>query len=312
VAATATAGSATAQSTPSSPFQVTNQGLNYFVDGIDGPTLTLRRGRTYVFEVSTPNHPFHISRDPNGGIGFPGVYETGVTVTDPDTEEDDATRTGTLTFSVPPNAPETLYYQCGVHQNMGGSIAVTDPPTARTFSVGNVGTNYYTIDGARQPPLELDRGRTYAFEVQASGHPFHISTDAAGGSFSGIYTDGVAVEDPSTANANSTETGRLLFTVPAGAPDTLYYQCGFHSGMGAELQISDGPASVRGNAPPTDGDGDGRYEDVNGNGRRDFDDVVSLFEGFEDDSVRSNADAYDFNGNGRLDFADIVSLLRDR
>ncbi|WP_226040630.1 alkaline phosphatase PhoX [Natrinema sp. DC36] len=59
---------------------------------------------------------------------------------------------------------------------------------------------------------------------------------------------------------------------------------------------------------PTDPDGDGRFEDTNGNGRLDYDDVVLLFDHIEDDSVTLNADAYDFNENGRIDYDDIDEL----
>jgi secreted PhoX family phosphatase len=62
---------------------------------------------------------------------------------------------------------------------------------------------------------------------------------------------------------------------------------------------------------PTDPDGDGRYEDVNGNGRMDYDDIVLLFEEFDSDAVRMNEAAYDFNENGELDYDDIVSLYEE-
>ena len=62
---------------------------------------------------------------------------------------------------------------------------------------------------------------------------------------------------------------------------------------------------------PLDLDGDGCYEDINGNSRRDFDDVVVLFKHM--DWIKQNPsvgiDPYDFNKNGRLDFDDIVQLF---
>jgi secreted PhoX family phosphatase len=64
-------------------------------------------------------------------------------------------------------------------------------------------------------------------------------------------------------------------------------------------------------APPTDPGGDGLYEDVNGNGRLDYDDVVTLFEYIEDDSAQLNEAAFDFNQNGRLDYDDIVDLYEE-
>jgi PKD repeat protein len=57
-------------------------------------------------------------------------------------------------------------------------------------------------------------------------------------------------------------------------------------------------------------DGDGLYEDLNGNGRLDFDDVVCLFENFDILGAHPLiAACFDFNHNGRLDFADVVALF---
>jgi hypothetical protein len=73
-----------------------------------------------------------------------------------------------------------------------------------------------------------------------------------------------------------------------------------------------GPASIGSSgASPQDPDGDGRYEDVNGNGRVDYDDVVTLFNNLENSNVKSNARAFDFNGNEQLDYADLVTLYEE-
>lgn len=72
-----------------------------------------------------------------------------------------------------------------------------------------------------------------------------------------------------------------------------------------------GPPSVAGGDAPTDPDGDGLYEDLNGNGRLDYDDVNVLFENIDADSVRLNEAAYDFNENGKLDYDDVVDLYEE-
>ena len=74
--------------------------------------------------------------------------------------------------------------------------------------------------------------------------------------------------------------------------------------------VVNGPSAVAGTVP-TDPDGDGHYEDLNGNGRMDAGDIQTLFENLESDSVRLNTDAYDLNDNGRMDYDDIVSLHRE-
>jgi hypothetical protein len=68
------------------------------------------------------------------------------------------------------------------------------------------------------------------------------------------------------------------------------------------------PGDVTGDgAPAGDLNGDGRYEDVDGDGTAGYADVVALFEAFGDPVVRT--DAFDFNRNGRIDFDDLVHLL---
>ena len=55
--------------------------------------------------------------------------------------------------------------------------------------------------------------------------------------------------------------------------------------------------------------GDGRYEDVNGNGRVDFADITLLYNTIAWCAPSEPAGAFDFNQNGRLDFADEVALF---
>lgn len=62
---------------------------------------------------------------------------------------------------------------------------------------------------------------------------------------------------------------------------------------------------------PTDPDGDGIREDVNGNDRLDFADVVTYFEHMDDPSIANNRAAFDVNQNGRIDFADVVELFQE-
>ncbi|GCF12345.1 hypothetical protein Harman_02800 [Haloarcula mannanilytica] len=75
--------------------------------------------------------------------------------------------------------------------------------------------------------------------------------------------------------------------------------------------IVGGPDTIIGDAAPTDPDGDGHFEDLNGNGRLDYEDVQVLFENMDSDSVRLNVGAYDFNENGQIDFADVTELYEE-
>jgi parallel beta-helix repeat protein len=60
--------------------------------------------------------------------------------------------------------------------------------------------------------------------------------------------------------------------------------------------------------PPRDIDGDSRYEDVNGNGRTDFNDVTLLFTNLNSVVGTYPAQTFDFNGNARVDYGDVTVL----
>ncbi|SEQ73759.1 cellulase family glycosylhydrolase [Natrinema salaciae] len=61
---------------------------------------------------------------------------------------------------------------------------------------------------------------------------------------------------------------------------------------------------------PQDPDGDGLYDDVNGDGQTTHADVNAFYENIDADGVQDNPDAFDFDGNGRIGFADVLDLLR--
>ncbi|WP_226012377.1 cellulase family glycosylhydrolase [Halomicrobium salinisoli] len=60
---------------------------------------------------------------------------------------------------------------------------------------------------------------------------------------------------------------------------------------------------------PTDPNGDGLYEDLNGNGEADYSDVVRYFNNMDEPAMTNHTAAYDYNGNGEIDFADLVDLF---
>jgi PKD repeat protein len=62
-------------------------------------------------------------------------------------------------------------------------------------------------------------------------------------------------------------------------------------------------------APAKDLDGDGMAEDINGNGRLDFDDIVRFFKNINSQEVQGHVQDFDFNGNGFIDMDDIVKLF---
>jgi len=110
-------------------FTVTSPGFSYSINGAGpNPTLTLVRGQTYTFAVSTTcgtfGHPFQILS--------PGVAINNNTCS------------GTITYTVATNAPAVNDpgYQCSVHHFTGIILTVgpPPPPTVRIVDL-SVGTN---------------------------------------------------------------------------------------------------------------------------------------------------------------------------
>jgi len=60
-----------------------------------------------------------------------------------------------------------------------------------------------------------------------------------------------------------------------------------------------------------DPDNDGLFEDINGNGRKDFNDVVVFFNYLEWVEGSEPVSNFDFNGNERIDFNDIIKLFEE-
>ena len=71
-----------------------------------------------------------------------------------------------------------------------------------------------------------------------------------------------------------------------------------------------GMVTVPGGAgAPGDLNGDGTCEDVNGNGRKDFADVVLFFNQMSWIAANEPVWRFDYNANGRIDFSDVVWLF---
>ncbi|WP_160134716.1 dockerin type I domain-containing protein [Halococcus salsus] len=144
------------------------------------------------------------------------------------------------------------------------------------------GFNFYDANGTEVDAQNLNRTNDSSvisvyFEPQAN-----VSENAVGGS-----VDANAVV--------GTETTREDGDV--NQPDEV------------ELDGSSGPAPV-GNAtePPTDPDGDGKYEDVNGDGSVTQADAQALYDNL--DSLKGNT-AFDFNGDGSVTLADTQALYSE-
>jgi len=82
------------------------------------PHLTLIRGQTYTFDVSglVGIHSFYIKTA--SSIGSVNAYVGG------GLSGNGIMADGTITFTVPQTAPNTLFYNCGTHASMAGTITI--------------------------------------------------------------------------------------------------------------------------------------------------------------------------------------------
>ena len=106
------------QDTATETFRVTNRGQSaWIIDYIANPTLTLTRGNTYVFNLSGPDDfQFYIKTAET--FGTTDIYNNGVI--------NNGGRSGLVTFTVPQDAPDTLYYVNPLEFNLRGTINITD------------------------------------------------------------------------------------------------------------------------------------------------------------------------------------------
>jgi len=116
-------------------------------------------------------------------------------------------RGGTYNFNVAQNAKETVNYR-----------------------VSGNGITSFVIDYENNPTLTLTRGNTYVFNLVRNEYAFYIKTDATLGT-TNQYTNGVT--------NNGITNGKITFTVPQDAPDTLYYCNDTQRNLKGQINIID-------------------------------------------------------------------------
>ena len=145
--------------------------------GKNNPTVSLYKGNTYKFTIDAKGHPFWIMTEPyREGVDIDGstsvIYSSGVT--------NAGTDQGTVTFTVPSNAPKVLYYQCGNHDAMHGVLSIKDIDANSKIDVANdiLGTKNYSLR-----TLKLSNGMKIKFD--------HVTTDETTYKDQEFYVEGV-------------------------------------------------------------------------------------------------------------------------
>jgi len=110
-------------------YRVSNQGISsYVINQQNNPTLTLVRGNTYVFNLNLKGvFPFWIKTAQVLGTG--SAYDSGVSR--------NGSAIGLVTFVVPQDAPDTLYYVSENQPNLQGTFNIVDavPGTGNKFYI---------------------------------------------------------------------------------------------------------------------------------------------------------------------------------
>jgi len=94
----------------------------YAIDGQSQAPLTLYRGNTYTFDVSSntlSGHPFGFATEADGANS--SGYTTGVT-----SSGSQGSTGATITLQVTDSTPATLYYYCSNHSGMGAAMTITN------------------------------------------------------------------------------------------------------------------------------------------------------------------------------------------
>jgi len=129
-----------------------------------------------------------------------------------------------------------LNFVDGVTSAIQTQVDAKQPYATIAVTVVDSGGNKYALDGTVQQLGLLTPSVTYRFDQSDSsnsGHPLLLSTTSNGthGGGSAFTTGVTAVGTPGSAGAYT------QVKLEQDAPDTLYYYCSSHSGMGGEVDV---------------------------------------------------------------------------
>jgi len=193
------------------------------------------RGGTYTFnlDASLSGHPFYLTTDDgtNYSAGnYVDEYTSGVTGS--------RNESGTLVFTVPNDAPDTLYYQCGNHNPMRGMITIKDL-AVETNVDGNYVLYFQHDQDGHTTPVEIRPKRTLADVDNVC-----LVYDGTTGKFKvqdmGEYLDSTSQFQSKIANLVNTETADKPTT--AQVTDKIKDETVFNINMhqGGDLQVITG------------------------------------------------------------------------
>jgi PKD repeat protein len=246
-----------------------------------------------------------------------GTYTTSLTVTDNDGSTDTTSQTIDVADS-------------GSSQPTDG-VSVTLDPQDASVATGGTATYDVVVDGVTNGVGSLDLVMTtdkpdraviteVSQEIDASlGVTEEVAADGSratiGGSLGSTASTGEVTIATVTVEGVATGSSTIgVGVTEIGDSDGNPYSIG--EVTNATATVTAGPADVTGDGnAPSDPDGDGVYEDVNGDGEITFADLQGLYAaGLADGGNRITADNegfFDFNGQDGLTFADLQTLYAE-
>ena len=236
-----------------------------------------------------------------------GIYGVTVTVTDGDGAASTARASD----------PVVVYDPAGGSVTGGGSI---DSPAGAWIS-----------DSAKTGKMSFGFVSQYQKGAAAPGGQTQIAFNAADFSFHSTSYDWLVVTGAKAQYRGSgtlNGDGDYAFVLTAvdgravgtGSLDLLRIRI-WDKGTGTVMYDNEMGAGVTADPTTALGGGsivvhresNGKYEDVNGNGRKDFADIMLYFNQMASNTENGPfyASDFDYNGNGRIDFADAVRLFNN-
>ncbi|QDP53837.1 MAG: hypothetical protein GOVbin3332_21 [Prokaryotic dsDNA virus sp.] len=139
-------------------------GGNFVLDGQTKPAITLYRGFTYTFDVSSNtisagNHVFAFATEADGANS--SGFTTGVTATGTQGQAN-----AKITLEVTDSTPSTLFYYCTNHSGKGNSIAISNVHYIIKDAPIPAGSSLQLLDGGAK--MVVQNGDRMFFQSSAA------------------------------------------------------------------------------------------------------------------------------------------------
>ena len=172
---------------PSTPTYIVDRPFANGISASTNPTIYLQRGQSYTFDIESNGNPFYIKTANSAGTS--DLFSAGIT--------NNGVQEGDLTFQVPYDAPETLYYVSSNVSTLSGMIKILAADggshggggsTTGVTGAFNIGTGSGVFSGISDNDLvfrTIQAGPNVTIDEVGSGLRITANVTVTGGSVSG-------------------------------------------------------------------------------------------------------------------------------